>query len=227
MIWVTAAWAQDVISGGDLPELNAQNFRPSVDAPRALWVDEAARAPEGPVGRLLFHYTDDPLVYRTEESTVGLVRNVVQADLIGVFAGQRSHPLLDWRGGVIRHRHGHLQAGLQSVPGQGIAGVALGGDRQRPDLQMPGHRHHHRHPAVLEAARGVGAPARMGLALVLDPQLPSCLLGKRVRIDPFGRVAFAAGNDGCGINRIVNIQAEQGTKAPQVWSARLVPALIG
>ncbi|MCA9488698.1 MAG: hypothetical protein KC621_02210, partial [Myxococcales bacterium] len=86
MIWVTAAWAQDVISGGDLPELNAQNFRPSVDAPRALWVDEAARAPEGPVGRLLFHYTDDPLVYRTEESTVGLVRNVVQADLIGGWA---------------------------------------------------------------------------------------------------------------------------------------------
>lgn len=85
--WLSAsALAQDVVTGGLSPKINVQNFRPSVDAPRALWVDEAARAPSGPVGRLLFHYTDDPLVYQLGDEEIGLVRNIVQADLLAGWA---------------------------------------------------------------------------------------------------------------------------------------------
>ncbi len=86
----SAALAQDVVSGGAVPELDAQNFRPSVDASRALWVDEAARAPEGPVGRLLFHYTDDPLVYLVGEEQQALVRSIAEADLVGGWAFGRA-----------------------------------------------------------------------------------------------------------------------------------------
>src|SRR5689334_3320191 len=85
LCWIPGvAFAQASVSGGAEPDLDAQNFRPSVDASRALWVDEAARDADGPVGRLLVHYTDDPLVYAVEGGdTIGLVRSVAEADAIG------------------------------------------------------------------------------------------------------------------------------------------------
>lgn len=102
MIWfVSAALAQDTFSAGATPELNAQLFRPTIDGERTLWTDEAARAPEGPIGRLLFHYTDAPLVYNwigddgQTIDTIGLVNSVAQTDLIGGWAYDRARIGLD------------------------------------------------------------------------------------------------------------------------------------
>jgi outer membrane protein OmpA-like peptidoglycan-associated protein len=96
VIWfVASAHAQDV-TGGASPDMNAQLFRPSVDGSRTLWVDDAARSAEGPLGRMLFHYTNNPLVYQQlgdggqVTDTIGLLRNVMQADLVGGWSFDRA-----------------------------------------------------------------------------------------------------------------------------------------
>jgi outer membrane protein OmpA-like peptidoglycan-associated protein len=89
--WIAGAVAQSV-SGGQAPDLNAQTFRATVDAGSTLWTDAARRGPDGqPVGRMLLHYTDDPLVYERQDGDVTkLVASVVQADLVGSFAFGRA-----------------------------------------------------------------------------------------------------------------------------------------
>lgn len=85
VLWLSvAALAQDV-TGGASPEINAQTFAPSIDGKRLLWVEDASHREDGEVtGRLLFHYTDDPLVYVTENGeTQRLVSSVLQADVMG------------------------------------------------------------------------------------------------------------------------------------------------
>ncbi len=101
MIWFVASAFGQTVTAGASPDLNAQLFRPTIDGERTLWVDEAARAPEGPLGRLLFHYTDDPLVYQwlgadgQTTETVRLLGSVVQADLIGGWSFGRARIGLD------------------------------------------------------------------------------------------------------------------------------------
>jgi OmpA-OmpF porin, OOP family len=74
-------------SGGDLPDLNAQHFRPTVDGQRTLWTDDAGRGLDRQVsGRLVLGYADDPLVYQLEDGTqLGIVDSVLQADLIATY----------------------------------------------------------------------------------------------------------------------------------------------
>lgn len=81
---IALAHAQDV-TGGDVPDLNAQTFRPSIDGDRLLWLDDAGkRMDQEFVGRFLFQYLDDPLVYETEDGQVTkVVASVFQADLLG------------------------------------------------------------------------------------------------------------------------------------------------
>lgn len=56
--------AGQVFNNGTMPELNAQNFRPTIDGKRTLWSDDASRGKHNsPFARLLFHYTANPLIY--------------------------------------------------------------------------------------------------------------------------------------------------------------------
>ncbi len=69
--------------GGEVPDINVQNFRPTIDGERTLWVDDARLQDRLLMGRFLLHYANDPLVYLTEggEETA-LVSDVFQADLM-------------------------------------------------------------------------------------------------------------------------------------------------
>lgn len=82
------ASAQDVVSGGDTPPLDAQLFRPTLTGGRTVWVDEVGTSADpGFGGRALLHYTNDPLVYRAADGEVtGLVTDVFQLDLLGQVA---------------------------------------------------------------------------------------------------------------------------------------------
>jgi len=78
------AHAQDgEVAGGEVPDLNAQRFRPAIDAGRALWVDDARMPVEGAQARVLLSYHRNPLVYRVEDDITPIVRDVLQADVIG------------------------------------------------------------------------------------------------------------------------------------------------
>lgn len=67
---------------GAVPSINAQNFRPSIDSTRTLWVDDASVQDRTYMGRLLFHYVANPLVYEFDDGErVELVSDVLQADL--------------------------------------------------------------------------------------------------------------------------------------------------
>ncbi|MBX2797849.1 MAG: OmpA family protein [Myxococcales bacterium] len=76
-----AANAQQV-TNGDVPNLNAQTFRPSIDGRRMLWVDDAMRnRSETLFGRALLQFVDQPLVYISEDDRVtGLVNSIWQLD---------------------------------------------------------------------------------------------------------------------------------------------------
>ncbi|MEN0061448.1 MAG: OmpA family protein [Myxococcota bacterium] len=78
----TSAMAQTV-SGGEIPELNAQRFRPAIDAARTFWLDDARMPLEGAQGRVLLSYHHNPLVYRQGDEETRIVRNVLQANAIG------------------------------------------------------------------------------------------------------------------------------------------------
>lgn len=82
-IVVATAAAQDFVAG-ESPSVNAQTFRPTVHPLHTLWVDEVV-SKEDPAfhADALFHYTNDPLVYRFEDGEVlGLVTDVLQADVL-------------------------------------------------------------------------------------------------------------------------------------------------
>ena len=88
-VWAGVASAQTI--DGDLPEFNAQHFRPTIDGTRTLWTDEAARGEHlKPTVQALWHYTEDPLVYDYEDGTrLGLVEDVIQADVLAAVAIDR------------------------------------------------------------------------------------------------------------------------------------------
>ncbi len=87
----TIALAQDAVSGGDVPDLNAQYFRSTADGQGLLWTDLARRGVHNQfAGRLVGHYTREPLVYQIDGGDkVALVESVTQADLVGAFAYDR------------------------------------------------------------------------------------------------------------------------------------------
>ncbi len=91
-VWLAAlpAMAQ-VVDGANVPEVNAQVFRPTIDGTRTLWADDARRGPHNQgVARFLLHYTDDPLVYQRDDGEViGLVESVLQGDLMAAYAYDR------------------------------------------------------------------------------------------------------------------------------------------
>lgn len=92
----TAAFAQDFVDA-EAPEINAQHFRPTIDGVHTLWTDDSARGPHKQfMFRPLFHYTHEPLVYEYDDGErVGLVNNLLQADLMAAFAFDRFRIGLD------------------------------------------------------------------------------------------------------------------------------------
>ncbi len=68
----------------ETPPINAQRFRPSVDAEHTIWTDDSTVGQAKRFsGRLLFSYTRDPLVYRYDDGTVeSILANVTQLDLL-------------------------------------------------------------------------------------------------------------------------------------------------
>lgn len=86
VMWLalSPAMAQDVFQNGEVPELNAQTFRPSLDSARTLVVDDALMPHEGGTVRVLLSYHDDLLVYTpngTDQTKI--VSSVFQTDLMG------------------------------------------------------------------------------------------------------------------------------------------------
>ena len=78
------ALAQDA-TGGDIPEINGQLFRPSIDAQSTLWTDDTLMAPNKyTMGRFALHYVNDPVVYIDENGERNeLVSGLWQLSLMG------------------------------------------------------------------------------------------------------------------------------------------------
>lgn len=111
------AFAQTVVEQGAVPDINAQNFRPTIDGRRTLWTDDATRGPHNQgMARILFHYTDDPLVYEFDDGEViGLVENVVQADVLAAYAYDRLRIGVDLPVYLYAAGNGNQEAGLGDV----------------------------------------------------------------------------------------------------------------
>jgi outer membrane protein OmpA-like peptidoglycan-associated protein len=82
MFWLSHALAAEPASSAAVPAINAQEFRPSVDASGTVWVDDPSLPDRRFGARALFHYTSNPLVYRYDDGeVVKLVSDIVQADV--------------------------------------------------------------------------------------------------------------------------------------------------
>jgi outer membrane protein OmpA-like peptidoglycan-associated protein len=74
-----AAQAQSV----DVPDLDAQLFRPSLDSRYTLWTNDSTRQANHTImGRAIAHYTKDPLVFFPSEDADGVrvISDIVQTD---------------------------------------------------------------------------------------------------------------------------------------------------
>ena len=64
------AFAQDTVTAGEVPKLNAQLFRPTIDGRHTLWTDDASVDPNAYTSaRFLLEYVNDPLVYSYSDGT--------------------------------------------------------------------------------------------------------------------------------------------------------------
>ncbi len=79
--------AQDVT----VPAINAQLFRPSIDATSLLWTDETSHGKSGYTsGRLIFSYANDPLVYTFETGErIEVLSDILQMNLMGCYTYKR------------------------------------------------------------------------------------------------------------------------------------------
>lgn len=97
LILALGAFGQDTVTGGDVPEINGQLFRPALDSSGLLWTDETGVERSGALtGRFLLSYVNDPVAYvdganrRTE-----LVSDLFQLDLMGTYTWKRLRVGLD------------------------------------------------------------------------------------------------------------------------------------
>jgi outer membrane protein OmpA-like peptidoglycan-associated protein len=82
------AWAQETVAfDASIPDMNAQLFRPSIDAAHFAWTDESSGGADGSfTNRVVMNWVADPLVYTYEDGTrVEVVSDVFQLDLIGAY----------------------------------------------------------------------------------------------------------------------------------------------
>jgi len=130
------------------PTLNAQLFRPTVDAGGLLWTDDAARARSGQAtGRALFSYTADPLVYTYEDGErIEVVSDVLQADLLGAYTFGRLRLGADLPLYLLANGSSGGETGLGDIaadakvslidPSDGPVGLALGGRLALPSATV-------------------------------------------------------------------------------------------
>ncbi len=143
MIWLMqAALAQ--ATDGAMPGLNAQLFRPSIDAPNMIWTDQSLLAPDGyTMGRAALHYVNDPLVYEGDDGErVDLVSGLWQLSLSAA------------------HTRGPLRLGVD-LPVYLRSNSALGGETGLGDVGLEA-----RYTALdrQSAPVGLAALVRLGLA---------------------------------------------------------------
>lgn len=83
LLGLSGAFAQDAANRAEVPDLDAQRFRPSLDASESgLWLTDVAGVPEpGAVAQIGLSYHDDLVVYLSEGEEVGIVRNLLQANV--------------------------------------------------------------------------------------------------------------------------------------------------
>jgi outer membrane protein OmpA-like peptidoglycan-associated protein len=124
----TLALAQDTFTDAEIPPIDVQHFRPSMDARHTLWADDSRRGEHKRFfARPLFHYTRQPLVYEFDEQAglpdrdpVAIVNNILQGDMMAGYAFDR------FRVGV--GLPVYFYADGQGQPSQsGIGDVALDG----------------------------------------------------------------------------------------------------
>ncbi|MCK6521795.1 OmpA family protein [Myxococcota bacterium] len=95
-----SAYAQDdqvVVSGGEMPDINAQLFRPSIDSTTMFWTDDTVVLdPNTITARALFNYAHEPLIYYpTDGEQVDLIKNLLTADVMIGFTRGRARFGLD------------------------------------------------------------------------------------------------------------------------------------
>ncbi|MEZ4316785.1 MAG: OmpA family protein [Myxococcota bacterium] len=83
-MWI-ALWTATANAQVPVPELNSQLFRPSLDSRYTLWTNDSTRqATHTLLGRVMFHYTKDPLThYGPNGEVTRVISDVVQADIAG------------------------------------------------------------------------------------------------------------------------------------------------
>lgn len=82
LIWL-ASLAMGQAEPPAVPDVNAQTFRPSIDAEQTLWVDDLRGGREGWGARVLMHYTERPLAYRyASGATTPVLDGVAMGDLL-------------------------------------------------------------------------------------------------------------------------------------------------
>ena len=82
LLLVAGAMAQDL---PEVPELNAQLFRPSLDSRTTLWTDDAGEARHlAWNGRAALHWVDDPFVLRSSDGQeLRVLGSALELDLMG------------------------------------------------------------------------------------------------------------------------------------------------
>lgn len=85
-ILVAAAWAQDAVTDGATPLLNAQTFRPSMDSHEFFRAIDTDLGTRGFAARGIASYTLAPLQYTYwDGTTVDIVSSLVQLDAVGTY----------------------------------------------------------------------------------------------------------------------------------------------
>ncbi|MFK7928450.1 MAG: OmpA family protein [Myxococcota bacterium] len=118
MIWfLLATLSQAQTTGGAVPELNGQLYRPSLDGDRTLWANDSLVRPTGTTTvRGLVHYARDPVVYFDDTGTrTQLVSDLLQGSIL------------------IGHARGPVRIGLD-VPVYFRSGGTLGGETGLGDI---------------------------------------------------------------------------------------------
>jgi len=98
MIWLLAAASAQEIPA-EAPAINAQNYRPVMDAERTLWADDAGHIVDDGLfkGRAYLHYVNRPLVYvppGDSERTI-IVSDALQFDALAMYQYDRFRIGLD------------------------------------------------------------------------------------------------------------------------------------
>lgn len=115
-----ATSSAQVVTGGDLPKLNSQLWRPTIDTRSTLWTDDTLRARSGTgTASALLSYVHRPFIYTSGGDSRILVSDALQLDLLaGLTLGR-------FRVGA--NLPVYLFAAGESTSGTGLGDIAVDG----------------------------------------------------------------------------------------------------